>query len=116
MASPLCSSTDSQHESDQSSGDMVSDLCFYGGDEGSDDDFEGSECSSAYQGPSGVARVSSARGPMLGAAPPPPRLVNPASALGGKNRQATTTTTTKKSSARKSRDPGRSGPLKARGP
>ena len=41
MASPLCSSADSQHEPDQSSGDMVSDLCFYGGDGGSDDDFEG---------------------------------------------------------------------------
>ena len=39
--------------------------------------------SSSY---SGVARVSSAGGPMLGAAPP--RLVNPASAPGGKNRQA----------------------------
>ena len=34
---------------------------------------------------SAVARVSSARGPMLGAAPPPPpRLVNPASAPGEK--------------------------------
>ena len=43
---------------------------------------------------SGVPRVSSARGPMLGSAPPPPRLVNPASAPGEKidkqkkNRQA----------------------------
>ena len=51
MASPLCSANDSEHESDQSSGDMVSDLCFYGGDEGSGDDFEGGECCSAYQGP-----------------------------------------------------------------
>ena len=36
---------------------------------------------------SGVARVSSARGPMLGSAPPPPRLVNPASAPGGEEKE-----------------------------